>query len=386
MKKPAFFPIFLLLLAACAPAPTPIVEASATPQAPTFSTATLAPTATLPPSLTPAPPTLTPTLEAISGTLSDQVNVRIAPDPKAQAVGLLNFGTTVEVVGKNAAENWYLVVYMENGPKTGWVAAQYVQLTAALEKVRVVDEAALVAQASATATETPKNGKTTRQINVRSGPAGSFDSLGLLEADSPLVLTGRDANNTWLQIEYPDGPNGRAWVAAAYVEAGFRLEELPIFDLQGNILQPGQLAQPGGQAASTPTTLTPALDDVDDADSPAARINFSASGPRLVTYTSDLSSPTGDRSDWIELTLLTPGSGQAAYLYFELDCTGTGGITVEVRQNGLLLTDFPGLVCGQYDVAFKLVGGQPYLFKLTADGSAGDLRYVRYDFIISTQP
>jgi len=105
-----------------------------------------------------------------------------------------------------------------------------------------------------------------------------------------------------------------------------------------------------------------------------------------MAYSSDLSSPFGDAADWVEFTLQTAQTGQAAVLYFALDCAGNGGVNVELRQDGLLAQDFPGLQCGQYDVAVRILGGKPALLKLSADGAVSDIRYVSYTLTISTQP
>lgn len=395
MKKSIFcflLALFCLSLTACAsanPTPTP----TDLPTAVTFSTATLPPTNTPAPVIPTTTPTLTPTQEPMTGTLTTQVNVRIRPNQQADSLGLMEFNTVADIVGKDSTQTWLLVIYPPNSGKRGWVAAQYIKLPDAgsLEKIReVADDVVEIApdftlEPTRTATPSPKMGKTTRQINVRTGPGSAFDSIALIEPNTNVVLTGHNQTNTWLQIEYPSGPNGFAWVATSYIETKVRLDELPLFDADGKLLQPGQAPAASGSAA-TATTIAPALDDVDSAEQPAVSMSFRPGGPRLVSYSSDLSTPLGDLIDWVEFTLITADQGQAAYLYFELDCTGKGGITVELRQGGRPVAEFPGMVCGQYDVAFKTLGGLPYLVKLSADGSAGELRYVQYTLSISTQP
>jgi hypothetical protein len=80
-------------------------------------------------------------------------------------------------------------------------------------------------------------GSVTRKINIRSGPAQFYPSLGTLHYGNILKLTGRDLQNQWYQFEYPDGPGGRAWAASGFIKVvnGDPLT-LPVFDDQGRAI------------------------------------------------------------------------------------------------------------------------------------------------------
>jgi len=80
-------------------------------------------------------------------------------------------------------------------------------------------------------------GSVIRPINIRSGPAQFYPSLGKLDYGNILKLTGRDLQNQWYQFEYPDGPAGHAWAAAGFIKVvnGDPLT-LPVFDDQGRPL------------------------------------------------------------------------------------------------------------------------------------------------------
>jgi hypothetical protein len=69
-----------------------------------------------------------------------------------------------------------------------------------------------------------------------------------------------------------------------------------------------------------------------------------------------------------------------------LSCTGNGGVTATLEKDGLPVSEVPQLVCGNYDLAMKVLGGQTYLLVLRADGSGGPLRYISYTLTISTNP
>jgi uncharacterized protein YraI len=386
MKKLLCVTLAAWLLSACSAsiaAPQP-----ETPSPLPFYTATLAATFTPPPSSTPAPPTITPTVAPVEGTVTTQVNVRAGPEASQPSLGLLNFSSKVQVVGKDPGGQWLQILYPAAPGGVGWVTAAYIEVKDGLDRVPVVAwsaPAAAVTTPQASATASGRSAVTTQQVNVRAGPAQTFDSLGMLEAGSTVTLTGRNPTSNWIQIDYPAGPNGRGWVAALYLK-GAQVDTLPYFDNQGNPL--GVAANtplPGGLPTAAATPLSAAREDLDSAENPAVRLSFAPSGPRLVSYASDLSSPTGDAADWVEFTVTTAQAGQGVYLYFELDCAGNGAITLEMRQGGAPVQEFPGLLCGQYDLAFKVLGGQPYQLILRADGSAGDLRYVAYTLYLSVR-
>jgi hypothetical protein len=79
-------------------------------------------------------------------------------------------------------------------------------------------------------------GLTLAQINVRSGPASSFPSYGLIEKKQTVTILGQTLNGLWFQIQYPAAPNGVAWVSSVYVQVMKSIKGLPYFDNMGNPL------------------------------------------------------------------------------------------------------------------------------------------------------
>jgi uncharacterized protein YraI len=381
--------IIFLLLSGCGAPASPAATETPTPLP--FLTATLIPTFTPRPSLTPAPPTIAPTLAPVTGLVTTQVNVRAAPDANASALGQLNYNDRVQVLGKDISEQWLMLIYPLNAGTTAWVTAAYIQF----ENGKVADlpvvastpptlAADTTSQPLATPTANPRFATLTKAINVRAGPASSYDSYGMLEAGKVVVTTGRNETNTWIQIEYSAGVDGRAWVAAAYVE-GANLQGLPYFNNQGELLfAPTAIANPG-QPSLTPTGFAPAALDGDSEQKPVARLEFSPSGAQALSYSSDLSSPNGDDVDWVSFIPYVPTS-EAGYVYVRLDCSGNGGITASIEKDSLPIPGAPELHCGNYGMAYKVLGAQPYMFILRADGSGGPLRYVSYTLTISSNP
>ena len=65
------------------------------------------------------------------------------------------------------------------------------------------------------------------QINVRSGPSTDYPIVGVLIAGQQVPALGRSVGGQWIQVVYPGGPDGVAWVYAPLViPAG----ELPIIE------------------------------------------------------------------------------------------------------------------------------------------------------------
>ncbi len=64
-----------------------------------------------------------------------------------------------------------------------------------------------------------------------------YDPIGFLRQNDQVTLVGRTKNSNWVQIEFPSGPDGKAWIKRSAVR-GAEVDALPIVT---------------GQAAGTPT-------------------------------------------------------------------------------------------------------------------------------------
>jgi uncharacterized protein YraI len=355
------------------------------------------PTFTPRPSLTLAPPTVVPTIAPVTGIVSTQVNVRSSPDANANALGLLTYNDRVQIIGKDTTERWLMIIYPAGSSTTAWVTATYIKLnTDDISKLPVMQvvlpavstDAAIqpggTPQPSATPASKLRLATIKTTINVRAGPASAYASLGMINAGTIVVVTGRNEINTWLQIEYADSPDAHGWVATAYVD-GAVLQGLPYFDNQGQLIYaPTGVANPG-QPTLTPTSFSPAATDGDSEQNPAVRLEFSPSGAGALSYSSELSAPNGDDADWVAFIPYIPTS-EAGYVYMRLTCAGNGGITATLEKDGQPVPEVPQLVCGNYDLAMKVLGGQTYMLVLRADGSGGPLRFISYILTISTNP
>jgi len=398
MRK--IFLISLLFLAACSAQSTPQATPTLAPLA--FATATLPPTVTPHPSATAGIPTIVPTIAPITTSLTAQVNVRVAPDKNATSLGLLNYGQKVQVIGKDANGKWWQIIYPENSVTTGWIAADYAPVSEGDSgRIPVMQVSDLPTQSAAapepsngtdapvvaniTPTPASRTAKVKAQIFIRKGPGQMFDTLGMVDAGTVVAITGRNVNNVWVQIQHEGGTDGKAWVAAAYLD-GANLQGLPFFDNQGMLISSSSMAvnTNPGQPAATATAVSAAALDGDSEKNPGVRVKFSPDGAGELTFSSDLSSPNGDATDWVAFTPYEP-MNQSTYVYFKLECAGNGGITAILEKDGIPVPERKPLVCGNYDLAVQVLGGQEYMLVLNSDGSGGMLRYVHYTLYINSK-
>ena len=73
----------------------------------------------------------------------------------------------------------------------------------------------------------PVDGATSTQVNVRAEPSTAGAVLGIIPADTRVEITGKDPGESWWQINYPQGIDGKGWVTAQYVVAA-NPEQIPV--------------------------------------------------------------------------------------------------------------------------------------------------------------
>jgi len=336
------------------------------PETPTalIITATLPPTLTPPPSQTPLPPPPSPTVTPVEGTASTQINVRAEPSTVGEVLGIIAANTKLQIVGKDPGENWWQILYPQGRDGKGWVTAQYVT-TASKPEVPVIGGGGV----------NPNNENMAiiqQQLNIRSGPGTGFNSIGTLNPQDVIYLTGKDANGAWLQIDFPAGPEGKGWVNAAFVQTQ-AADKLPIVSDSGTVLGTGT---PMDTPLPPTPTVVPAPIDNDSAQAPAINIVFSATGTRSIQYTSDVSAPSGDTDDWIQFTPITQT------VYIELTCTGNDLLNVELLQGNQFMANWGS--CGS-SKEITLPTNMTYLLHIQA--VAGEsFNYTQYTLKIISFP
>jgi hypothetical protein len=193
---------FALLSAACKP--EAVVPDLPTPTPPAIITATLPPTHTPRPSATPEPPTPTVPVAPVEAQTISQLNVRSAPSAESDLLGQLPIYTVVQIVGKDPASTWWMIVYPESPSGTGWITAQYVLVTMSTDNVPVFRDQALPAGNAPETVPSPEVG------------AGSTVVAGSGAGSSP-------APTLSLAAAFPDGDSAQApAVSIALTKASVR--------------------------------------------------------------------------------------------------------------------------------------------------------------------
>lgn len=92
------------------------------------------------------------------------------------------------------------------------------------------------------------------QVNVRSGPDVKYEQVGVLIAGQTAPALGRSPGSEWIQIEYPGGPRGKAWVYAPLVSVREgTLEGLPVAEVPPTAtIPPTATPLPGSVLPGTP--------------------------------------------------------------------------------------------------------------------------------------
>jgi uncharacterized protein YraI len=242
-----------------------------------------------------------------------QVNVRAEPSTAGKVLGVIPANMRVEITGKDPGENWWQINYPQSVDGKGWVTAQYVT-TANPAEVPIIGGAAA----------DPNTGNIAiiqQQLNVRSGPGTGFNSLGTLNPQDVVGLTGKDPDGAWLQIDFAAGPDGKGWVNAAFVQAT-GVENLPIITESGLVVGTGTPTD----IPFTPTpTVVPAWEDHDSPNNPIINVTFDPGRTHTLIYNGDVSAPIGDMEDWIQFT---PFSER---ILLEISCKGSE-LHIELMQ------------------------------------------------------
>ena len=355
----------VLLSAACSS------TTSTNPPSPTLTptqATTTTPTGTASPQ--PLPATSTPIL--IAGTLTIKVNVRSGPAATYASVGQLDAGQNVQILFRDVTGAWYQILYPPGPQGRGWVASQYITVAAGTQAPR-----------EATPTPAGPTGSVIQRLNIRSGPGTNFDTLGMLDPNQVVFLTGKNSTASWFQIAYPTGPGGHGWVTAQYIQTDVSAS-LPVLDDYGNVITPNTAGLPSVPVLSSTPTLGPAYADGDSSANPEVRVTFSTTGTTRFIYSDQVSTPQGDPEDWVEFTPYST-SGTTAHLILSLACTGNSALNVELWQQNAALTGWGSLSCGESSRSVLLTAGQVYQFRLSPDQGTG-LQFVAYTLTVQNNP
>jgi uncharacterized protein YraI len=214
------------------------------------------------------------------------------------------------------------------------------------------------------------------QIFVRTGPGTGFETVGTQSARDVVQLIGRDVAGTWLQIEFANGPEGKGWVAASFLEAA-QLDVLPIVAESGEVL--GTATPTGTVPVSTPTVAA-AREDDDSAERPSVDVSFSPSGIGSVLYEGEVSAPDGDMVDWVRL------QPYRSEVTFRIECAGNSTLSLQLHRDGRVVESGTSLACGREMLMNLEPGGPPYTLRISSNAVGGTLVLIRYRLRIANSP
>jgi uncharacterized protein YraI len=87
-------------------------------------------------------------------------------------------------------------------------------------------------------TTAPIEGRTTTQLYVRAEPFSAGAAIALAQPGTMLQIIGKDPGGNWYQVLQPEGPDGRGWAFAKYVE----VKDAGAIPLIGGAPGPGSVA------------------------------------------------------------------------------------------------------------------------------------------------
>ncbi len=324
---------------------------------PNFVTATLAvaPTFALAATSTPLPPSPAPTLPPMDGTTTTQLNVRSEPSTAGNNLGIVPAFSKIQVLGKEENGTWLQIVFAESPNGKGWITAMYVQMNAAVEVPVVEIEAGSGPVVS---------GLVIQGLNVRSGPGVEYESLGTLVANDVVLVTGKDANGAWIQIEFRSEVG---WVASEFLKIK-SIDALPIT---------ADTAQATSATADTLPAIVngnPALPDGDSSASPLISIVLATSKSQAFQFNGEISSPQGDNEDWVQFT------PQTNWAQIDVTCSNNNA-SADIWNNGSIAGN---ITCNEKRL-LNVQAGESYLIQMHMD-PLNDFTYLTYTLKVGIFP
>jgi len=280
---------------------------------------TATPTVTLTPTSIPLPSdtaTIMPTPQPVDGVASANVTVRAEARKGADNVGGVFFNQGVKVLARNDVATWYYIVWPKAPSGTAWVLAKAITLKTgdvttlpiaiydSNHNIVILPAFTWSITGSPLPVGTPPPGAVSGTINqlakVRVGPGLGYQDMGTLNIGTVVTITGRVADNSWLQIGYPSGPQGHGWISADLVQPGYTVGGLPFYNGLATPISDAEAkgGGSGGQATADPNSTA----------APAITATPKPAGPTgVVIIASQINVHTGPASSFTTISMLNFG-------------------------------------------------------------------------------
>lgn len=238
---------------------------------------------------------------AVTAEAIGQANLRATTDVNGDLLGQITTGTKYPVLARSQFYPWYLLGDPNTQQPVGWVYADLVTVvgnvntlpfseivvsnvppTLTLAPTLTPDTGVVASAASSTppennqvvsVTATPEPltgviGVAQAEINIRYGPGVDYPRIGVGEAGQQYEITGRHSQFPWLQIRYPDAPNGFGWVANDLLQVQGNIYNVPVITQMNFNLPTLTPTQPVVLAShileSSPVVISPAFQALGD--------------------------------------------------------------------------------------------------------------------------
>lgn len=146
------------------------------------------------------------------------IAVRSGPGFNYPAIGFVNNGSNINLIGRNADNSWLKV---SSGNITGWMNASIIETSIDINTLPIVDGSGgtVVVAGSSTASVT------TGALNVRSGPGVGYSISSTVYLGQVVTLLARNSDSSWVKVQTVTGLQG--WVSTAYIQTAITISSLP---------------------------------------------------------------------------------------------------------------------------------------------------------------
>ncbi len=189
-----------------------------------------------------------PGQSAVTATTTADLRLRVGPSTSHAQMSVVPNGTTVQVLGRNAAANW---IYIDHAGARGWIAAWYTTINGDLNSAPVTDSSGGWQQVTSTGVKATA----TDSVRLRAGPGTLFRTVGLVGQGATVPIIGRTAASDWLLVEHR---TMRGWIYRSYASVSGDLNAVPLSDGQGSAAPVQSAPQPVSQPAPQPQPPPPA--------------------------------------------------------------------------------------------------------------------------------
>jgi hypothetical protein len=209
---------------------------------------------------TPEPPTPTATLEVkvepVDAQCTYPATVRSWPGKGGEDFGFVGYERTVQVLARNDNGNWYYINWADSPNGKGWVTTQAFNLKGDISKLPIALETGdgqvvYVPPLTWVITGTPlplptlfaslelRPATVIETVTLRVCPNKACMALGYLQPGEQVSMVGRFGENKWALIEYPSGPDGKAWISRDSIQPSSEaFGGLPYYNALGTPITP----------------------------------------------------------------------------------------------------------------------------------------------------